>query len=476
MTTPAASSVQQIGDGNTGGSSVFPALDFAGNPAKGSFFGVTPVAQPTGALLAALIRGAAAGVITTYATTQSPAIVNANTTGERAMTVQSGTGGAMLLAATDLCYVNKPTAQAGLGYGNIRVSASNTAQVTFSNFTAGNITPTASEVYSIVALRGLPVLTFTWSPASIPASSVVAQQVTITPAATGSTAGIGLPVGTLVQVSKPTSQAGIDIVGCRIASANVLEVWFANVSAAPVVPTASETYSVYSLGGLDAINNDVYYGFNVGTVGAIGPGTVVTGGSTTLTGVLATDVVTGVLKPTLQAAATNAAIPYSGICTANTLTLSFFGVGTGYTPTASEVYAIRTARLNPAAPLLLYTPSLTSVSVAAQTTAEQTYTITGLISGTPVWVNPSVFTSGLGIVGVRVSATNTLAITWANITANAIVPPTQAFIVGNFQVPSPGAGNSVYQSVSLQSKQSSDLLNALRAALGPQGLGLVAGA
>jgi hypothetical protein len=33
---------------------------------------------------------------------------------------------------------------------------------------------------------------------------------------------------------------------------------------------------------------------NVGTVGAIGPGVVVTGGSTTLTGVLATDMVTGV--------------------------------------------------------------------------------------------------------------------------------------------------------------------------------------
>jgi hypothetical protein len=71
------------------------------------------------------------------------------------------------------------------------------------------------------------------------------------------------------------------------------------------------------------------------------------------------------MKPTVQAAATNAAIPYSAIATADTLTLSFFGVGTGYTPTASEVYGIRTARIAPAAPLLLFTQSLAPVSVAA---------------------------------------------------------------------------------------------------------------
>src|SRR5437868_622111 len=109
MTTPSASAVQQIGDGNTQGSAVFPALDSAGNAAKGSFFGATPVVQPVSNALAALLRGQQAGVIATYSSTQSPSAVATITTGEKAMTVQTGTGASMLLATTDLCFVNKPT-------------------------------------------------------------------------------------------------------------------------------------------------------------------------------------------------------------------------------------------------------------------------------------------------------------------------------------------------------------------------------
>jgi hypothetical protein len=63
----------------------------------------------------------------------------------------------MLLAAGDLVYVNKPTSQAGLGVGNVRVSSSNTLGITFDNIPAGggNITPTASQAYTVVALRGM---------------------------------------------------------------------------------------------------------------------------------------------------------------------------------------------------------------------------------------------------------------------------------------------------------------------------------
>lgn len=476
MTTPTASAVQQVGDGNTQGTVVFPAVDINGNTAKGAFFGGVPVAQPSGNALQALLRGQAGGVIATYSTSQSPSAVSANTTSEKAMTVQTGTGATMLLATTDLCYVNKPTQQAGLGYGNIRVSASNTAQVTFSNFTGGSITPTGSEVYTITAIRGLPTISVTLSPASVPATSIVEQQFTITPATTGSNAGLGLPVGTLVQVSKPTSQAGLDIAGCRVVSNNVIGITFVNVTGAPIVPTAAESYTIFACGGLDALNNDIFYGFNVGTVGAIGAGVVATGGSTTCTGVLATDMLTGIMKPTNGAVATNAAAVVGAILTADTITPYFVGIGTGATPTASEVYGIRTARLNPAAPLLLYSAALTPTSVAANTTAEQTFTVTGLIAGTPVWINKPSWTNGLAVVGVRVSATNTLAITFANVTASAIVPPAETYIVGNFQAKAPGAGNCVYQAVTAVHKQATDLLAALRNALGPTGLNLHSGA
>lgn len=428
------------------------------------------VAQPSGNALRVAPRGAQGGTVTTYSTTQSPAIVNADTSGERAATVQTGTGFTMQLATTDLIFVNKPTSQAGLGVGNIRVSAANICQIGFHNASAGNITPTATEVYKIVAIRGIPTIAATLSPVSVAADTTVEQQFTITPT---TALPQGLQFGQLVQVSKPTSQAGLDIVGCRIVSSGqgtaVLGITFINVTAAPIVPTAAEVYTIWSSSGLDCINNLLHYGFNVGTVGAIGPGVVITGGSTALLGALATDRCIGILKPTLQAAATNAAIPAPSNTqfTADVVTLGFFGVGTGYTPTASEVYGITAERLNPAGPLALYSQTLTPTSVAAITTAEQTFTVTGLVAGSSVWVNKPSWQPGLGIAGVRVSAVNTLAINFVNTTATAIVPTSEAYIIGNFQQVAPGAGNSVAQDVTQSLDQTTTLANAMKAALGP---------
>lgn len=434
----------------------------------------TPAIQPTDNAQAVISRGQQAGVVANYVTTQSPSAVAQSTTAEQNLTVQTGTGATMLLASGDMLFVNKPTSQAGLGYGNARVQASNVVGLTFDNLPAGgNITPTASQGYVVVAARGLPNITAVLSPASVPANSAIEQQFAV----------IGLPAGSLVQVQKPTAQAGLDIGGCRVVSSNVLGITFVNATAAAIVPTAAESYIVVSTLGLDALNNDVTYGFNVGTVGAITAGVVVSGGSTTLTGVLATDSVSSLFKPTPQAAATNVATPIYGIPTANTMTLYFLGTGTGATPTASEVYTIRTFRLNPAAPLVLYTPTLTPVSVAALTTAEQTFTVTGLVVGTSVWINKSASaTPGLAILGVRVSAANTLAINYANFSSAAIVPPAEVYIVGNFQVPTPGAGNCVYQSVVPAINNTQNLANALRTALGPEtagvggGVNLIAGA
>lgn len=433
-----------------------------------SFYGATPVVQPSGNAQAAVARGNQAGVIATYSSTQSPSAVAQGTTAEQTLTIQSGTGGQMLLAANDLVFVNKPTSQAGLGVGNVRVSSGNTLGITFSNIPAagGNITPTASQAYGVVALRGLGsfALTATLTPTAVAANTSVEQIFPVT----------GLQVGNLVQVNKPTAQAGLDIGGCRVVSNNVLGITFMNVTAAAITPTAAEVYNIVALPGLDAVNNDVIYGFNVGTVGAITAGVVVSGGSTTLTGVLATDMVTGIFKPTPQATATNIATPIYAIPTANTLTPYFLGTGTGSTPTASEVYGIRTVRLNPAAPLLNYSSSLTPVSVAAATTAEQTFTVTGLVAGTPVWLNKPSCTTGIAIVGVRVSAVNTLAITFANMTSAAIVPPIETYTIGNFQVPLPGAGNCVYQSVLPVITGLANLSNSNRTAL--VSTGFIAGA
>lgn len=70
-----------------------------------------------------------------------------------------------------------------------------------------------------------------------------------------------------------------------------------------------------------------------------------------------------------------------------------------------------------------YGPSLSPASVAANTTAEQTFTVTGLkTTDVVVSVNKPTAQAGLGIVGWRVSAADTLAIVFSNNTAAAIVP------------------------------------------------------
>jgi hypothetical protein len=69
-----------------------------------------------------------------------------------------------------------------------------------------------------------------------------------------------------------------------------------------------------------------------------------------------------------------------------------------------------------------YDVTLSPVLVAANTTAEQTFTVTGLKTTSLVVINKPTAQAGLGIVGVRVSAADTLAITFSNNTASGITP------------------------------------------------------
>ena len=100
-------------------------------------------------VLATLTLGTGGTKITklkVYSSAQTPAAVAANTAAEQDFTV---TG----VAATDkILSVVKPTAQAGLGIVGFRVKALNTVAVTFGNFTASEITPTAAQAYVITVL------------------------------------------------------------------------------------------------------------------------------------------------------------------------------------------------------------------------------------------------------------------------------------------------------------------------------------
>ncbi|MFC4275567.1 hypothetical protein [Achromobacter aloeverae] len=80
------------------------------------------------------------------------------------------------------------------------------------------------------------------------------------------------------------------------------------------------------------------------------------------------------------------------------------------------------------------TVTLSPASVAANTTAEQTFTVPGLAVGDAVWVNKPTLQAGLGIAGARVSAANTLAITFINATASPIVPTaSEAYRIGGIR-------------------------------------------
>lgn len=72
---------------------------------------------------------------------------------------------------------------------------------------------------------------------------------------------------------------------------------------------------------------------------------------------------------------------------------------------------------------LLMQAALTPSAVSANTTAEQTFTVTGLQVGDFIGgINKPTTQAGLGIVNARVSAANTLAIAFSNNTAGSITP------------------------------------------------------
>jgi hypothetical protein len=74
--------------------------------------------------------------------------------------------------------------------------------------------------------------------------------------------------------------------------------------------------------------------------------------------------------------------------------------------------------------LYRYTVSWSPALVAANTSAEQTVTVTGLVlaTDTVIGVSKPTAQAGLGIVGWRVSADNTLAVTFGNFTGGGITP------------------------------------------------------
>ncbi len=78
--------------------------------------------------------------------------------------------------------------------------------------------------------------------------------------------------------------------------------------------------------------------------------------------------------------------------------------------------------MNNALPLIRSVNVGTLSAVNANTSAEQTVTLAGLGVGDFVSINKPTAQAGLGIVGARVTAANTLGITFIDATASPITP------------------------------------------------------
>lgn len=68
-------------------------------------------------------------------------------------------------------------------------------------------------------------------------------------------------------------------------------------------------------------------------------------------------------------------------------------------------------------------------SVSANTTSEQTHTVTGVVYATDTVINvvKPTYQAGLGIVGARITADNEIKVTYMNCTASPITPTNETY-------------------------------------------------
>jgi hypothetical protein len=282
-------------------------------------------------------------------------------------------------------------------YGQQPVTQPGTGGTVGGNFTtAANVTTYGNSI----------------SPASVAANTSAEQSITVT----------GVLATDVVTMIKPTTQAGLIVGTARVASANTVDLTFGNVTASPITPTSTQVYATIAIGAAlqtSAVLTPAAVASNtvseqLFTVAGVAPGQEVI-----------------VNKPTAQAGLIITNCRASGT---NQVAIQFSNLtGATLTPTAAETYLFASAGGFQPPPIMdVFTQTLTPVSVAANTGAEQTFTVTGLVSGGKVLVTKPSVTAGLMLAGARVSAANTLALNFANNTAAAITPPSEAYQIAYF--------------------------------------------
>lgn len=410
--TSTFSATRQLSDANSQGTQMgVSATDLQG------FFGATPVAQQLLGFGSEQPNLQDNGTLTKYQHTLTTGSVGATTTLETTSTV---TG----ILAADVIAVNKPAAQAGLGIAGYRATAADTIGVNYSVISSGAITPTSTDAYDVIGISSNYTTTATLTPAAVAATPAGSEQIFSVP---------GAVVGTFPIVNKPTNQAGLGISNIRITAADQVAITFLNNSSGSITPTAAEVYSFAFLPTLVPTDRTLVYKFSPATT-AVGASTTVDV-STAVVGVLADDIIAGVSKPSAQA---GLGITGYRVSSAGNIAVQLYEGSSAVTSTR-EAYAATIMRKQSKAPFVVTTQTLTPTSVAAGTTAEQTFTVNALAVSTSVLVSKPTYTPGIHVVGMRVSAASTLAITYQNSGTAAVVPPSEVYTIAAIPLQGPGA-------------------------------------
>lgn len=419
-------------------------------------YGVTPVAQRSNANQLTVSTGGTAGTLVSVQTINlAPAAVGANTTLSQAFTATSSP-----IVGTDFVAVNTVigiTAAGGIGNVRAHTNTAGAVIMQFFNMGAGaGVTSVAASQFQFLAFRGL-ASSISLTPAAVPGNSSSEQTFNVT----------GISPDDLVFVSKGAENAGIGLGGVRVPGNNKLAINFLNVSTASITPTAAETYSFVASSGLAANSNVMIYGANIGTANVISGNVtsnwVVQSQTITVSSILATDILFGVSKPSLQA---QLGIAGQRITTANIVSIDFAtGSQTGITPTASEIYSCAIYRQAPIAPLNLISVTCTPSALAGATSVEQAFAVTPVAATAFVWVNGPAPTAGTGIVGCRVSGTGSVAIQFANSLVSTTATPTAGVYTFGVTPPMPNGGAFYSTQVANALVNTTAQANELRAAL-----------
>ncbi len=281
--------------------------------------------------------------------------------------------------------------------------------------------------------------------------------------------GQNISMGMAVQVNKNAQQAGLGISNVRVPADNQIAITYVNNTIATITPTAGETYKILGINGLSAYGNILDYGVYVSTTG-VNTSTAVER-DFTVTGIATTDKIIGMQKPTIAA---GVVVTGQFVSTTNQIGVNFGNVSTtGSIVPAAETYDFSVFRPSPVAPCVLIPAYLTPASVAANTTAEQSFTVVGIPANSYVRAIKGSATAGLAVGQCRVSTTNNIYIGYENDTAGAIVPPAEFYMLEVFQQQGAGASTGptvtanrvsapCFQTLNMLIDEANDMRNTLK--------------